>query len=345
MCVGWRDMDGCILDGSRTSHNDLNCSDLVSKERTGWCECRDHSGSMFQIYFDCPSVAGSDRQEVFTCANMCFQRAEAMGGKNKQLGPDSSHRRESLIQIERRRREVAERERLDRQAKEEAERPLRAHVKRGDDLIAEVYSDIEEKHFSLAMEKLAQARQEYELGGVIVDQERTESVKGPITGKELTVNQASTRLREAMAEDMEQARLWRERMEAERIRQEAAIREAALEVERLQMLHMEEMRQRQQREIMEAAQREAMELMGLQTAMRDEDHIRQQMSAEERQGGEAAALSRCPQANDPLPGASARVETVGLGAEAAALALACKPPIASACSRKGGREGEGDGKG
>mmetsp|Transcript_39016 Transcript_39016/g.103097 ORF Transcript_39016/g.103097 Transcript_39016/m.103097 type:complete len:121 (-) Transcript_39016:864-1226(-) len=104
------------------------------------------------------------------------------------------------------------------------------------------------------MEKLAQARQEYELGGVIVDQERTESVKGPITGKELTVNQASTRLREAMAEDMEQARLWRERMEAERIRQEAAIREAALEVERLQMLHMEEMRQRQQREIMEAAQ-------------------------------------------------------------------------------------------
>mmetsp|Transcript_39018 Transcript_39018/g.103109 ORF Transcript_39018/g.103109 Transcript_39018/m.103109 type:complete len:263 (-) Transcript_39018:596-1384(-) len=142
MCVGWRDMDGCILDGSRTSHNDLNCSDLVSKERTGWCECRDHSGSMFQIYFDCPSVAGSDRQEVFTCANMCFQRAEAMGGKNKQLGPDSSHRRESLIQIERRRREVAERERLDRQAKEEAERPLRAHVKRGDDLIAEVRSSV-----------------------------------------------------------------------------------------------------------------------------------------------------------------------------------------------------------
>jgi len=111
MCVAWRDLDGCVLEGKRRPRNDLNCSDPILPSQTGWCDCKDSTGSQFQIEFDCLAVDSRERKETFTCSRMCSTRVQQGLEKSHKLSrafEASTKRAETLIEIEKRRREEAE---------------------------------------------------------------------------------------------------------------------------------------------------------------------------------------------------------------------------------------------
>lgn len=210
----------------------------------------------------------------------------------------STKRAETIMEIERRRREEAERRKREEEEREEAMRPIRAQIQRGDDLISEVLVQIEAKQFVPAAQLLEQARDAYELGGIAATTrqeggrwELIDLYKKPYaTAKELALSGAADKLHRAMEEAEEQARRWRDSIEAERLRQEEAIREAAAEVERQQLLELEMLRRRQEeqmRELARMAQEEALELIRSKQRMEEEDRVRRSLSAEELRDREA----------------------------------------------------------
>ena len=141
MCVAWRDIDGCLLSGARRPRKDRNCSSVIAPAQTGWCECKEESGVHFQIEFECSVNGRPERTESFTCAKECKSRI--LDGRQKSLKLSrafeaSTKHAETLAERERRRHEEAERKRREEEEREEALRPIRAMIQRGDDLIAEV---------------------------------------------------------------------------------------------------------------------------------------------------------------------------------------------------------------
>ena len=141
MCVAWRDVDGCGLDGTRRPRRDRNCSSNIQPSETGWCECKDGTGAHFQIEFDCPVGGNVERKEIFTCARVCVARIQEGRDKSLKLSrayEASTKRAETIMEQERRRREEAEKRKREEAEREEAARPIRAMIQRGDDLIGEV---------------------------------------------------------------------------------------------------------------------------------------------------------------------------------------------------------------
>jgi hypothetical protein len=95
----------------------------------------------FQAEFDCPVTGQLERKESFTCARVCISRVQEGREKSMKLSrayEASTKRADTIMEIERRRREEAERRKREEEEREEAMRPIRAQIQRGDDLISEV---------------------------------------------------------------------------------------------------------------------------------------------------------------------------------------------------------------
>jgi len=159
-------------------------------------------------------------------------------------------------------------------------------------LIEQIFAMIETKQLKAAEALLEKARNVYESAGVVVIaqendirlQLRNLHKKPSASPQEMALSGVAEKLYQAMQNEEEQARQWKEAMEAERLRQEAAIREAAAEVERRQLLELEELRRKQEermRELARLAQEEALELIRSKQRLEEEDRIRRSLTAEE----------------------------------------------------------------
>jgi hypothetical protein len=144
MCVAWRDVEGCVLDGARRPSRDKACSAVILPTETGWCDCKDGTGTHFHIDFDCAVAGRTERKESITCAHVCMSRIQDGRDKSLKLSrayEASTKRGESLIEAEKRRKEEAERKRREEEAREAAAQPIRALIRDGDNLVGEVRTD------------------------------------------------------------------------------------------------------------------------------------------------------------------------------------------------------------
>jgi hypothetical protein len=141
MCVAWRDVEGCVLDGVRRPRHDKDCSAVILPQETGWCDCKDGTGTHFHIDFDCAIAGRIDRKESITCARVCMTRIQDGRDKSRKLSrayEASAKRAESLIEAEKRRKEEAGRRRREDEEREAAAQPIRALIREGDDIVGEV---------------------------------------------------------------------------------------------------------------------------------------------------------------------------------------------------------------
>lgn len=295
MCVAWRDVEGCVLDGVRRPRHDKDCSAVILPSETGWCDCKDGAGTHFHVDFDCAVEGRTERKESITCARTCMSRIQDGRDKSRKLSrayEASAKRAEILVEAEKRRKEEAERKRREDEEREAAAQPIRALIREGDDMVGEIFSMIESKQLKAAEALLEKARNVYELAGAVVTAPENDSrwelrdlhKKPYASPQEMALSGVAEKLYQAMQNEEEQARQWREAMEAERLRQEAAIREAAAEVERRQLLELEELRRQQEerlRDLARVAQEEALELIRSKQRLEEEDRIRRSMTAEE----------------------------------------------------------------
>jgi len=99
-------------------------------------------------------------------------------------------------------------------------------------MVGEIFSMIETKQLKAAEALLEKTRNVYELAGVVVTAQENDSrwelrdlhKKPYASPQEMALSGVAEKLYQAMQNEEEQARQWREAMEAERLRQEAAIR-------------------------------------------------------------------------------------------------------------------------
>jgi hypothetical protein len=141
MCVAWRDVEGCLLDGVRRPRQDKDCSAVIHPAEIGWCDCKDSTGTHFHIDFDCVEAGRTDRKEGITCARVCMSRIQDGRDKSRKLSrayEASAKRAESLVEAEKKRKEEAERKRREEEEREAAAQPIRALIREGDDIVGEV---------------------------------------------------------------------------------------------------------------------------------------------------------------------------------------------------------------
>jgi hypothetical protein len=138
MCVAWREIDGCIIDGSRNPFKDRNCSTVILPAQAGWCDCKEPAGSLFHIEFDCDKADHPKRIEAFTCARVCSSRIRDGLDKSRKLLRAEQASSTYAEELDRRWREEKERKRREEEELELVLRPIRKLILHGDDLLAKV---------------------------------------------------------------------------------------------------------------------------------------------------------------------------------------------------------------